>query len=238
MSEDKVHCDPYSPFGTCLLNHTNTTCTFGTTSVSNQGGWASPQFRFRNGPETADRNAIFGNIVCNGTSNVVLPSGQPTNPLWSNGTPITINGSSYLISSIVNETTLALQSTCPAGNYTYNISTLSWILKVDLASADTITVVSATSQWEFGIDPAWPDAGWWPQASLSLTNSASSYLLGANPGLGIYAINANTGATALIGTNLVANTQCQGGNGVAFDTRNNEPINLLRCRQPTLFANV
>ena len=220
MSENGVTADPWSPVITCPLNSTATTCTFGASATANQGGWASALHRFRNGPETLDRNQ--GTAVCNGTTTVTI--GQPTNPLWTNGTPATINGVSYKIASVVNESTVTLQSTCPTGSgYTYNISSLSWIITVQAASSDTITITSASSQWEFGTMPSWPDAGWWNQNSLNVTNSATSYLVAAIQ-QGLYAVNATTGATALIGTNTVQNNLCS-PNSVAFDTRLNVTIN-------------
>lgn len=232
MSENKVTCDPWSPVIPCTLNNTSTTCNFGTTSTANQGGWATAIHRFRNGPETADRNSVFGSITCNGTTTVALPPGQPTNPLWTSGTPITINGIGYLMSSVANETTVVLQSTCPTGTYSsWNISSLSWIIKAQQASSDTITISSATSQWEYGTMPHWPDDGYDSWSSYSQSNNASSYLLNLQPGVGLYAFNSTTGATSLIGVSLVtASEQCTPA-AAAWDVRNNQPT--MYCIIPT-----
>ncbi len=223
MSENKVNCDPWSPVIPCTVGSALTTCTFGTTSTANQGGWASATHRFRNAPEVVDRSS--GSVTCNGTTTIVLPSSQPTNPLWTNGTPITINGTGYLMSSVANETTVVLQSTCPTGTYSsWNVSTLSWIIKAQQASSDTIAIFSATSQWELGSSPSWPDAGFYNWNSLSQSNAASSYLFNLQPGHGLYAFNSTSGATSLIGVSLATpSTLCSPG-ASTWDTRNNQPI--------------
>lgn len=106
MSENGVSCDPWAAVVTCNIPTSSGACTLGTGTTANQGGWMGAGHRFRNGPETTPRT---GNALCAGTS---VTFDQYVNHLWTNGTPIKINNTTYNISALTGDFTATLQSSC------------------------------------------------------------------------------------------------------------------------------
>lgn len=218
MSENGVSCDPWGTVITCNVPTSSNTCTFGTGTTQNQGGWISAGNRFRNGPETTTRS---GTATCVGTTATL---DTYVNHLWTNGSPITINGVNLTITAVTGDQTITVSAPCTTGAYTS--TSLFWLFKMQTATAHTISVTAASSTWEGGLSPVWPDGGFWGENSFQTVNGASSqpgYLLQL-VGLGLYWFNASTGATSLIGaSNLGGGNLCP-SNSAAWDTRANTTV--------------
>ena len=224
ISENGVSCDPWGNIITCNVPTTSGTCTFGTGTTQYQGGWISAGHRFRNGPETNPRT---GNAICSGT-NVTLD--QYVNHLWSNGTPIVINGSNYTITALTGDYTLTINASCTSGSYV--AQSLWWLFKMQNSTAHTIAVTGASSTWEGGLGAEYPPGAFWgvnSYQSVTGVNGAPGYLVSAPTGLGLYWINATTGAVSLLGdTNLLGGNLCD-SNSATWDTR--PGVAILYCNQ-------
>ena len=210
-------CDPWGTAITCNVPTSSGPCVFGTGATANQGGWIASGYRFRNGPETSPR---IGNATCSGTAVTI---DQYVNHNWTNGTPITINGTGYTITALTGDYNFTVNSACTSG--AYFADSMVWLFHLQASTGNTISVSAITSTWEGGLSAEWPAGGFWGENSLQPVAGVSGnpgYLVNVPLGLGLYWFDAATGAVSLIGEGNLTGGGSTGNlcasNSAAWDT--------------------
>ena len=204
------------------LSTTDTAYTFGTRTAIDL--WQMAGSRPANGAEVATR---LGTVSCDGSTAVSYAGGDFFGPHWTTGSTITINGSDYKISGVINTRALQLQSACPSTNgsaVAYQATNFGVLLRKKTTSADIVSVQASQVNYQTGAFPFWDYTGAYDMCSATPVIGASG-----NPGFNcatwnggsIYWVDGVTAEAHLFARNFnPAQSGCGQNDSIIFDSTN------------------
>ncbi|MCU1258516.1 MAG: hypothetical protein JWO80_1401, partial [Bryobacterales bacterium] len=141
ITVDGVNCYTGSNIYSAVAGRTAAVSTFGTTNTIDL--WQTPGAKV---PDFRDQGNYFSTATCDGSTTVTRTGGDHWSTNWGPGSHINIKGTDYAIAKVINNQTLVLTTACTAGGNVAaeNFGVLVW---KNTASADVLTVTSATINW-------------------------------------------------------------------------------------------
>ncbi len=141
-----------------LLTTGLTNYSFGTTGTAIDL-WQGAGVRPPNAVEVATRG---GMVTCDGSTFVAYTSGDLFGTYWSPGSTITVNNVDYSIASVNSLTSVTLKTACPTTNgasTSYASANFGVLIRKKTASADTVSIQYASSNYQTGTFPTWTFTG-------------------------------------------------------------------------------